>query len=152
MNLVITRELNAPVSRVWEMWTVPSEMMKWWGPKPFTAPVIKSDFKVGGKYHYCMRSPDGQDYWSTGTYKEIVPMKKIVCTDSFSNAEGDVVSAEQYGMKDFPLEMTVTIDFEEMEPGKTKMTISQGPHPEGEMKKMATEGWSTSLEKLAENL
>jgi uncharacterized protein YndB with AHSA1/START domain len=51
-----------------------------------------------------MRGPDGKDYWSAGTYKEIVPMKKIVVTDSFADENGKIVSASYYGMDpSFPL-------------------------------------------------
>lgn len=97
--------------------------MQCWGPKDFTAPVIKIDFRVGGKYLWCMRSPEGEDYWSTGVYREIVEQEKIVTTDSFSDAQGNVVPASHYGMSgDWPLELLVTVIFEEND-GKTKITL-----------------------------
>lgn len=52
----------------------------------------------GGKYLYCMRSPDGKDYWSTGTIREVVSQERLVLTDSFSDNQGNVVSAAYYGM------------------------------------------------------
>jgi uncharacterized protein YndB with AHSA1/START domain len=55
---------------------------RWWGPKGFTAPVCKIDLRVGSKFLYCMRSPDGKDYWNTGVYREIVEPERIVSTDS----------------------------------------------------------------------
>ena len=73
--LIIKREFNAPLDRVWQAWTDPEEFKNWWGPKNFTTPVSKMDFRVGDKYHYCMRSPEGKDYWGTGTFSEIVPKK-----------------------------------------------------------------------------
>ena len=70
--------------------------------------------RVGGKYLHFMRSPEGQGYWSTGVYRDIVPMKRIVCTDSFADSEGNVVTASYCGMRDdWPLEMLVTVTFEE---------------------------------------
>src|SRR5215207_6016964 len=119
-GLVITRFFNAPRELIWKAWTDPDHFKHWWGPKHFTAPFCKMDFHVGGKYLYCMRSPEGQDYWSTGVYKEIVPKERIVFTDSFADAEGNVVPATDYGMSlDFPLEMLVTVTFEDFD-GKTK--------------------------------
>src|SRR3989337_2780421 len=95
-ELVITRLFDAPRELVWKAWTDPKQLMQWWGPKGFTSPVCKQDFRVGGKYLYCMRSPEGKDYWSTGVYREIVAMKKIVCTDSFADEKGNVVPATHY--------------------------------------------------------
>jgi uncharacterized protein YndB with AHSA1/START domain len=52
--------------------------MRWWGPKNFTLPACKIDFRIGGKYLACMRSKESQEFWSTGTYKEIVPLERLV--------------------------------------------------------------------------
>jgi len=151
-ELVITRIFDAPRDRVWNAWTEPEQAMKWWGPKNFTSPACKIDFRVGGKYLFCMRSSDGQDYWSTGIYQEIVALERIVCTDSFADEHGNVVPASHYGMEgNFPLEMTVTITFEELG-GKTKMTLKHSRMPAGDMSKMAGIGWNESFDKLAEIL
>jgi uncharacterized protein YndB with AHSA1/START domain len=151
-ELVITRIFDAPRERIWKAWTEPEQMMKWWGPKLFTAPVCKIDFRIGGKYLFCMRSPDGKDYWSTGVYKEIVPNEKIVCTDSFADENGNVVLATHYGMgEDFPREMTVTVTFEDAG-GKTKMTLVHSGMPAGDMSKMAGQGWNEQFDKLVELL
>ena len=42
----------------------PKYVMQWWGPKSFTAPFCEIDFRVGGKFLCCMRSPDGQEFWN----------------------------------------------------------------------------------------
>lgn len=157
--LVITRIFDAPVERVWKAWTDPEEVMKWWGPQYFTAPVAKIDLRVGGKFLFCMRGAPGpgapvMDFWSTGVYKEIVPLKKLVCTDSFADAQGNVVPASYYHMpnaEDFPMEMLVTVEFE-VQGDKTKMTLTHAGHPAGQMSEMARQGWSTSLDKLTRSL
>ena len=113
-GLVMTRVFDAPRDLVWKAWTDPEHAKRWWGPKNFTAPYIKIDLSVGGKYLFCMRSPDGKDYWTTGVYREIKKPERIVCTDSFADEKGNVVPASHYGMKDdFPTEMLVTVTFEE---------------------------------------
>jgi uncharacterized protein YndB with AHSA1/START domain len=150
-ELVITRVFDAPVDQVWKAWTDPEEIKKWWGPQHFTAPEIKHDLRVGGTYLYCMRSPDGQDFWSTGTFREIVPMERIVATDSFADAEGNVVPSSHYGMEGFPLEMVTTVTFEEQD-GKTKLTVRQAGLPAGEMAEQTEAGWNESLDKLEASL
>ncbi len=151
-DLVITRIFNAPREVVWKAWTDPERLVRWWGPKTFTAPVCQLDLRVGGKYLFCMRSPEGLDFWSTGEYREIVEPERMVYTDSFADAEGNVVPATHYGMDaDFPLEMLVTVTFEEYE-GKTKLTLRHSGLPAGTMSDMTGQGWSESFDKLAESL
>jgi uncharacterized protein YndB with AHSA1/START domain len=151
-ELTITRIFDAPRELVWKAWTEPERFKRWWGPKDFTAPFCTIDFRVGGVYLNCMRWPDGKDYWSTGVYREIVPMERIVYTDSFADEKGNVVPATHYGMSaDIPLEMLVTVTFEEQK-GKTKMTLRHAGFPAGTMSDMANAGWNQSFDKLAESL
>ncbi|TAK53154.1 MAG: SRPBCC domain-containing protein [Bacteroidetes bacterium] len=151
-ELVITRIFDAPRELVWRAWTEPEHLMRWWGPKDFTSPVCKMDFRVGGKYLFCIRDPEGKDYWSTGIYREIIPMEKIVCTDAFADENGNEVPASQYGMPgDWSDELLVTITFEDMG-GKTKMTLRHTGIPAGDMSEMTGAGWNQSFDKLAESL
>ena len=150
-ELVIERVFDAPRDLVWRAWTEPDHFMRWWGPKGYTCPSCEIDLRVGGKYLNCMRSPDGQDYWSTGVYREIVPMERIVCTDSFADEKGNVVPASHYGMSAMPLEMLVTVTFEDVR-GKTKLTLTHTGLPAGDDRDGARQGWSESFDKLAEDL
>ena len=148
-DLFIIRIFEAPRERMWKAWTHPDLMKRWWGPKGFTSPYCKIDFRVGGKFLNCIRSPEGKEYWSTGVYREIVPLERIVCTDSFADEKGNVVPATQYGMSaDIHLEMLVTVTFEEHE-GKTTLTLQHVGIPAGAERDGACLGWNQSLDKLA---
>ena len=150
--LVITRIFDAPRELVWKSWTNPQQMMRWWGPKGFTCPVCKIDFRIGGEYLSCMRSPDGKEFWSKGTYQEIVPLEKLVMTDAFADEKGNTVPASVYGMgQDWPLELLVTVTLE-AQGNKTKVTLIHTGIPSGEMKEMTKAGWNESLDKLAGSL
>lgn len=81
-ELVIKRIFDAPRELVWDAWTEPEQIMRWWGPKGFSAPVAKIDLRVGGAYLNCMRSPEGKDFWSKGVFREIVAPERLVMTDS----------------------------------------------------------------------
>jgi uncharacterized protein YndB with AHSA1/START domain len=102
-----------------------------------------------------MTSPDfneGKPIWSTGVYREIVPLERIVCTDSFSDENGNVVPGTDYGMPDdFPAEMLVTVTFEEAGEGKTKMTLRHEGMP-ADQQEGANAGWNESFDKMAEVL
>jgi uncharacterized protein YndB with AHSA1/START domain len=153
-ELIITRVFDAPRELVWKAWTEPERVKQWWGPRGFTSPFCKIDLRVGGSYLFSMRSPDGQDFWSTGVYREIVPQERIIATDSFADEKGNVVPASHYGMSgDWPLETEATFIFEDQD-GRTKFTIksskvegiSATDHDNME------QGWNESLDKLAEYL
>ncbi|MBI3619428.1 SRPBCC domain-containing protein [Candidatus Peregrinibacteria bacterium] len=154
--LVITRTFDAPREQVWKAWTDPDIVKKWWGPAEFTCPVATIDLRVGGTYLSCMRStgaieqfPKGQEFWSTGTYTEIVPMKRIVVSDHFCDSNGNVISPKDVGMPgQWPDEMIVTVTFEDMGDNKTKLTLEHAGHPK-EMMENATTGWNQSLDKFA---
>ena len=155
-TLTIERIFDAPLARVWRAWTDPQEVMKWWGPQYFTSPECKIDFRVGGKYVFCMRAPEdfgGQNMYSTGTYKEIIEGKKIVYTDNLSDKDGNLVQPSAYGLpEDFPQDLLVTVEFEETPDGKTKMTLTHEGLPAGEGADQTEAGWNTSFDKLAESL
>jgi uncharacterized protein YndB with AHSA1/START domain len=151
-EVFLTRVFDAPRELVWRAWTDPQHFKAWWGPKDYTCPFCEMDLRVGGKYLNCMRSPEGKEYWSTGVYREIVPMERLVFTDCFADENGNVVPATYYGMgADFPLEMLVIVTFEDQE-GKTKMTLRHIDLPTGPDMEGAELGWSQSFEKLAESL
>jgi uncharacterized protein YndB with AHSA1/START domain len=152
--LVIERIFDAPVELVWKAWTEPEAAKKWWGPRSFTAPTVEIDFRVGGKSLFAMQSPDfndGKPIYSAGEYREIVPLKKIVTTDCFADEHGNIVAATHYGMSDdFPLEMLVTVEFEDLG-GRTKMTLRHEGLPTHD-REDAGQGWSESFDKLEESL
>ena len=150
--LVIDRIFNAPLELVWKAWSDEEHFKKWWGPKDFTCPFCEIDFKAGSRFLNCMRSPDGLEHWTTGTYKEIIPLRKIVYTSYFADNKGNKVHASYYGFQeDFPMEMKITITFEDYH-GRTKMKLRHEGHPAGKISEMAQAGWNESLDKLAVSL
>lgn len=89
-TLTIKKTFDAPVKVVWEAWTHPDHVIKWWGPKGMPIKVIEHEFKVGGKWKYIMPMPDGNEFISDGVYKEITPFKKIVTTANFKPMTNNV--------------------------------------------------------------
>ena len=150
--LVITRVFDAPRELVWKAWTECERLTRWWGQKGFTTPFCKIDLRPGGVFHYCMRSPEGRDFWGKGIYREFVEPERIVFTDFFADEEGDPVPATHYGMsRDWPAEMLVTVTFAE-HGGKTKVTLQHAGVPSGAESDSCEAGWTESLERLAEYL
>ena len=157
-ELVITREFDAPRERVWKAWTDPEMVRRWWGPETFTAPSIKIDLRVGGMYIFAMQGPPGSQLekpgYNAGVFKEIVPNEKLVYTMYFSDENGNTLPPEAYGLEgDFPSEEIVTVLFEELGKGRTRLSVIY-PMPEDEAQYQAMlesgmkEGWESSLNKL----
>ena len=89
-TLTIEKTFNAPIQLVWDAWTKSEHILKWWAPTGMSIKVIEHDFKVGGKWKYSMPMPDGSEFISEGTYKEIHPLKKIVTSADFKPMTEDV--------------------------------------------------------------
>ena len=151
--LVIERMINANRDRVFEAWIKPELMKNWWGPKGFTMPFCKIDLRIGGTVHYCMRSPEGRDYWGKGTYREIVEPKRIVIDDTFSDEKGNLVPATEHGLsEEWPSETQIIVTFDDQQ-GKTKLTLQHAGIPKsGKEYEMCQDGWSQTLDRLAEHL
>lgn len=151
-DIVITREFAAPRQLVWEVWTEPKHVEKWFGPKGFSTRVDKLEFKVGGRSVYVMIGPDGTEYPSSGVFKEITPIEKIVTTDEFGEGFDEIEAMKNV---DLPQGMVTTYLFDDL--GKrTKLTlITSHPTVEDKEKHEAmgvVEGWNTSLDKAEEYL
>lgn len=153
--VVMERVLNAPRQLVWDAWTKPEMMKKWWGPRVFTCPIAEIDLKTGGKWTFVMRPKegvgDGTDIWCTGRYIYLDPINQLVFTDSFADEKSNVVSGAVYGMPDVTvLEMLVTVDLQDIGE-KTRMIIRHEGLPLSQQAG-ATAGWGESLDKLEESL
>ena len=150
-EIVMTWVFDAPRHMVFDAWTKPELLMRWFGgPREWKLTTCEIDLRVGGTLHGCMRSPEGEDYWFKGIFHEITPPERLVYTDSFADAEGNAVSPAEYGMPDWPMESTVTLTFEAEGEGKTRFTLRHAGLPEGTGSDMTEAGWSQSFDRLAE--
>ena len=82
-TLTIERTFQAPIKLVWEAWSQAQHITQWWGPKGMETKVITHEFRVGGKWHYIMQMPNGQEFVAEGEYQEIVEGEKIITTANF---------------------------------------------------------------------
>src|SRR5260370_26020177 len=97
--MVVRRVFESPRELVWKAWTDPKYVMQWWGPKGFSCPACEIDFRVGGKFRFCMRTPDGQEGWNGGEYHEIFLHEKIVYSLYFSDPHGNQIEPEELGIE-----------------------------------------------------
>jgi uncharacterized protein YndB with AHSA1/START domain len=149
-DITISREFDAPRELVWKAWTEPERVACWWGPQGFTAPDIKMDVRVGGRFHWCMRSPEGEDHWMTGFFREIAPPGRLVLTVVAPEADADGAC---YGTDDdVPASADITVTLEDLGGSRTRLTFVFAGQPVGEHTDQSEEGWNEIFDKLAASL
>ena len=156
-QFVISRTFDAPRDLMWKIWTERDHLAKWFGPKGVTIVSAKNDLRVGGVFHYGMKTADGKMMWGKWIYREIVPPQRLVFIVSFSDEQGGV--ARHPLNAEWPLETLSTVTFAEQD-GKTEVTVRWTPHnaTESERKTFETnregmkQGWGGTFDRLAEYL
>lgn len=132
MNLSMNKTYNGPSSLVFEAWTRPEVIKKWFSPDgKWAVEVAEMNVSVGGKYRIEMRSPDNRTWAVHGEYKEIKPNKKIV----FSWNTEDVKDT------------LVTVDFKDLG-AKTEVNLVHDFLPNQEQVEEHTYGWKGCMENL----
>ena len=89
-ELVITRTFNAPAHLVFQAWTKPELIQRWWTPKSFGITFVscEAEVRTGGTYRFVFRHPDFEQPMAFfGKYVEVTPNSRIVWTNEES-AEG----------------------------------------------------------------
>ena len=112
-EIVVERQFAAPRALLFQVFTQPEHLKRWWAPQPYTIAACTIDLRPGGIWHYCMHSPEGQDQWARSVYREIVPPEKLVYTTTFADEHANPT----LGM---PEHLTTVIFTEEA--GKTRVT------------------------------
>ncbi len=144
--LRVTRVFDAPRELVFKAWTDRDALMNWWGPREWPLAHCTLDLRVGGRWHYCMKGPNGEEAWGLGVYTEITPVSRLAYVDTFSDAEG---SAN-------PPETLMTVELEDLGDGRTRMNSTAEFASEAQRKQVMemgmVEGLTESLDRLDEHL
>jgi uncharacterized protein YndB with AHSA1/START domain len=156
-TFVITRVFAAPRQRVWDAWTQPEQLGRWFGPKGTKTTTRTFDLKPGGMLHAYMDNPDGGRMWAKFVYREVEPTTRLSWAHSFSDEAANVVRAPFNA--DWPLELLTVVTFEDEGPrGElgTRVTLTWTPlnASEAERRTFAenmgsmNQGWSGSFDVL----
>jgi len=135
--LRMERVIAATPERLFELWTDPEELAKWWGPEGFTTPTYAMDVRPGGRWHTTMRRPDGSEHVVSGIYRAIEPPKRLVFTWGWD---------DDAGMRGHETEITVTF---EPAPGGTRMMLVQQTFVDTDSRNRHEHGWGSSFVCLA---
>lgn len=135
LDLTITRVFDAPRDLVFEVWTNPDHLVKWWGPTGFTASTFTVRLVDGGQWRMCM-SDGGAEIWARGVYHEIKRPERLVFSFAWEEPKGTPGH-----------DTLVTITFSDRD-GKTEMTFHQAIFETVEDRDGHVEGWSACFDDL----
>ncbi len=90
-EIVLTRVFDAPPSLVFDAFTKPELLKRWFGPRGHSLVVCEVDLRVGGSWRFVVRGPDGADMGMRGVYRELAPPNRSVHTESFDDFPGESV-------------------------------------------------------------
>lgn len=142
-EIVITRVFDAPRELVFDAWTTPEHITRWFGPKGFTLTTQEIDVRVGGRWRFVFQGPDGTIYDNRMVFLEVERPELLV----FEHGKDS---------DDDPGRFRTTITFDEQSNGKTVLTLRQ-LHPTKEQRDRgiafgAVELGFQTLDKLAAHL
>lgn len=81
LDLVLERVVPVPKEKLWKAWTTPAHLMKWFTPDPWKTIACEIELRPGGRFYTVMKSPEGQEFPSTGCYLDVVPNERLVWTN-----------------------------------------------------------------------
>ena len=115
----IVREFDAPARHVFEAFTTPELVKRWWHAKRGTATIADIDLRPGGTWRWVMVTDDGTEVAFHGEYREIVPGERLVYTEIFEMPGGADADAA-----------VNTLTFEEHDGRTTLTSITETPSRE----------------------
>ncbi|HKZ15787.1 MAG TPA: SRPBCC domain-containing protein [Solirubrobacterales bacterium] len=88
LTMTITAEFDGGAERIWEMWSDPRQLERWWGPPSFPATFVDHDLSVGGRAAYFMTGPEGEKFHGWWRIEEVEPPTRLRFEDGFADDEG----------------------------------------------------------------
>jgi uncharacterized protein YndB with AHSA1/START domain len=141
--LRVSRVFSAPRETVFKAWSSADHIKRWFCPTTYTVPEAVVEMRVGGRFEVCMRSPEGVEHWTKGTFAEVVAPERLTIDHHVIDPCGGG-----------PLFSAVTqVSFSDEGAGRTLMEVVQtysaaGAAQAEQMLKGAPEGWRQTLDKL----
>lgn len=114
LTLTFVTEFDAPLERVWQLWADPRLLERWWGPPTWPASFPEYDFREGGRAHYYMTGPSGDEAHGVWRITLVEPQTRIAFQDGFASSTGEYDAA--HGMTGAEVSLVET-------EGRTTMTI-----------------------------
>lgn len=142
LDLVLERDIDVPRGLVWDVWTTPKHLEKWFCPKPWYTTDIVMDLRPGGEFSSVMHGPGGEVMPNKGCCLEVVHQERLVFTDT-------LLAGFRPSPKPF---FTAVVTLQSLGEGRTRY-IAMARHGEASTRKQHEEmgfhhGWGAALDQL----
>jgi uncharacterized protein YndB with AHSA1/START domain len=150
----ITRSFDAPIQRVYEMWSDPEHLVHWLPPTGATMRFIRAEPRVGGTSLYAMTMPDGTQMHGLIRYITMEAPHLLAYTQQFCDGQENVIRPPFF--KDWPLAMLSIIELTAEGPDRTRVRVRWEPQDATaadiaefvRQRAGMTMGWTGSFDKL----
>jgi uncharacterized protein YndB with AHSA1/START domain len=131
----MNRALPAVPSRVFEAFTDPNELARWWGPEGFSIPSLEFEPLVGQSYRIEMQPPEGDAFYLAGEFSSVDPPTRLAFTFRWEDPDPD------------DAETLVDLSFRDLGES-TQVVLTQGPFKTEARRALHRDGWTDSLDRL----
>jgi uncharacterized protein YndB with AHSA1/START domain len=151
----ICRAFDAPLERMYQLWTTPGEFARWLPPTGATMRFIRAEIREGGTSFYEMTMPDGSKMHGLVKYLALEQPRRVVYVQQFCDEQERIVRPPFFAH--WPEAMLSTVELAAEGPERTRVTVRWEPQGETTAEEIAefvkqrggmTMGWSGSFEKL----
>jgi uncharacterized protein YndB with AHSA1/START domain len=141
LTMTVSAEFDAPVARVWEVWSDPRQLERWWGPPTYPATVVEHSLEPGGGVVYFMTGPEGDVHYGWWSIVAAEPPHRLEFEDGF----GDETGARDPSMPT----VNVVVELHATADGGTLMTTRTVFPSTGAMEQMVAMGMEEGMRAAA---
>jgi uncharacterized protein YndB with AHSA1/START domain len=156
-GFVFAREFPLHRSGMYALWTNVESLQKWFGPAGVRIPRSSLDLRPGGRYHFCMHTPDGGEMWGLWVFTAVEPGRRLEWRHSFSDRDGGITRHPMGA--DWPLVLLSSVTFDDVPgvPAATRVAVRWTPHEATDAERAAfaagydsmQKGWAGTFDQLA---
>ena len=88
LTVTLIADFYAPIDQVWELWSDPRKLERWWGPPGYPATFEKHELAPGGEATYRMTGPEGDSHRGAWRVTAVDPPRSLEFTDAFADSDG----------------------------------------------------------------
>jgi len=136
-TLVITARFDAPIGRVWQLWSDPRQLERWWGPPMYPATVTEHDLAPGGTVSYYMTGPDGERHGGWFRVRAVDPPHNLELDAGIADADTNPIPDAATAV--------IGVALSELADGATQMTITTAWDSDEAMQQMLATGMDTGM-------
>ena len=149
LDLLLERAVDLPPALIWQAWTTPERLKKWFTPAPWQTIDCEIDLRPGGIFRTVMRSPEGQEFPNLGCYLEIVENRKLVWTNALAPGYRPVPPAAALPCEEFTFTAVLTLSPEGSGTNYSALVLHGDESARNRHETMGFyDGWSTALDQL----